>query len=81
MDSCDRDETGVSKSELIAMLEEEEPRKAISVVFGNKGDMEQDMTPTGMAHALGLVVSKDRKWQMLKTSATKGTGLDEAMEW
>ncbi|XP_053138735.1 ADP-ribosylation factor-like protein 1 [Hemicordylus capensis] len=81
VDSCDRDRTGISKSELVAMLEEEELKKAILVVFANKQDMEQAMTPTEMANELGLPALKDRKWQLFKTSATKGTGLDEAMEW
>lgn len=56
-------------------------RKAILVVFANKQDMEQAMTPSEMANSLGLPALKDRKWQIFKTSATKGTGLDEAMEW
>uniref|UniRef100_A0A8C5NUH5 ADP-ribosylation factor-like protein 1 n=1 Tax=Jaculus jaculus TaxID=51337 RepID=A0A8C5NUH5_JACJA len=68
VDSCDRDRIRISKSELVAMLEEEELRKAIPVVFH-------------MANALGLPALKDIKWQIFKTSATKGTGLDEAMEW
>ncbi|MGH0117210.1 UNVERIFIED_CONTAM: hypothetical protein FKN15_046131 [Acipenser sinensis] len=81
VDSCDRDRMGISKSELVAMLEEEELKKAILVVFANKQDMEQAMTPTEVANSLGLPALKDRKWQIFKTSATKGTGLDEAMEW
>lgn len=43
--------------------------------------MEQAMTPTEVASALGLPALKDRKWQIFKTSATKGTGLEEAMDW
>ncbi|XP_011788715.1 ADP-ribosylation factor-like protein 1 [Piliocolobus tephrosceles] len=81
VDSCDRDRIGISKSELVAMLEEEELRKAILVVFANKQDMEQAMSSSEMANSLGLPALKDRKWQIFKTSATKGTGLDEAMEW
>lgn len=50
-------------------------------MFANKQDMEQAMTPTEVANSLGLPALKDRKWQIFKTSATKGTGLDEAMEW
>ncbi|NXT38947.1 ARL1 protein, partial [Pelecanoides urinatrix] len=46
VDSCDRDRIATSKSELVAMLEEEELKKAILVVFANKQDMEQAMTPT-----------------------------------
>lgn len=51
------------------------------MVFANKQDMDQAMTPTEVANSLGLPALKDRKWQIFKTSATKGTGLDEAMEW
>lgn len=63
------------------LVQEEELKKAILVVFANKQDMDQAMTPTEVANALGLPALKDRKWQIFKTSATKGTGLDEAMEW
>lgn len=62
-------------------LQEEELKKAILVVFANKQDMEQAMTPAEVANSLGLPALKDRKWQIFKTSATKGTGLDESMEW
>ncbi|XP_078077222.1 ADP-ribosylation factor-like protein 1 [Mustelus asterias] len=81
VDSCDKDRMGISKSELVAMLEEEELKKAVLVVFANKQDMEQAMSPTEVANALGLPAMKDRKWQIFKTSATKNIGLDEAMDW
>ena len=63
------------------LIQEEELKKAILVVFANKQDMDMAMTPTEVANSLGLPALKDRKWQIFKTSATKGTGLDEAMEW
>lgn len=66
---------------VLCFLQEEELKKAILVVFANKQDMEQAMTPTEVANALGLPALKDRKWQIFKTSATKGIGLEEAMEW
>jgi len=39
------------------------------------------MTVTEVANALGLSAIKNRKYQIFKTSAIKGDGLDEAMEW
>ena len=72
---------GLTFRGLWCVPQEEELKKAILVVFANKQDMEQAMTPTEVANALGLPCLKDRKWQIFKTSATKGTGLDEAMEW
>ncbi|XP_033279599.1 ADP-ribosylation factor-like protein 1 [Orcinus orca] len=58
-DSCDREQIDISKSDLVAMLEEEELRRAILVVFANKQDMEQAMTPSAMANSLGLPALKD----------------------
>lgn len=66
---------------LCPLSQEEELKKAILVVFANKQDMDQAMTPTEVANALGLPALKDRKWQIFKTSALKGVGLEDAMEW
>lgn len=81
VDSMDRDRIGISKQELIAMLEEDELKKAILVVFANKQDMEGAMSASEVSNALGLSALKSRTWSIFKTSATKGEGLDEAMEW
>lgn len=81
VDSMDRDRIGISKQELISMLEEEELKKAVLVVFANKQDIEGAMSVTEVANALGLSSLKNRKYQIFKTSAIKGEGLDEAMEW
>jgi ADP-ribosylation factor-like protein 1 len=50
-------------------------------VFANKQDIEGAMTASEVANSLGLPSLKNRKYQIFKTSAVKGTGLDEAMEW
>lgn len=63
------------------MLEEEELRKAILVVFANKHGMGQAMTPSEMANSIGLPALKDRERQIFKTSAIKDPDLDEAMKW
>lgn len=39
------------------------------------------MTPSEVANALGLTSITTHKYQIFKTSAIKGTGLEEAMEW
>ena len=61
--------------------QEDELKKAILVVFANKQDIEGAMTVSEVANALGLTNIKAQKYQIFKTSAIKGTGLDEAMEW
>ncbi|RNA21716.1 ADP-ribosylation factor 1 [Brachionus plicatilis] len=81
VDSMDRDRIGISKTELFAMLEEDELKNAVLCVFANKQDIEGAMTAAEVANSLGLPSLKNRKYQIFKTSAIKGTGLDEAMEW
>ena len=81
MDSSDKDRIGISKQELVSMLEEEELKKAILVVLANKQDLETAMSVTEVHQALGLDALKNRTFQIFKTSAVKGDGLDEAMEW
>ncbi|CAN7938635.1 unnamed protein product, partial [Ixodes hexagonus] len=81
VDSADRDRIGISKEELVSMLEEEELKKAILVVLANKQDLEEAMTVSEIHTALGLDALKSRTFQIFKTSALKGNGLDEAMEW
>lgn len=67
--------------EKICIKKEEELKNAVLCVFANKQDMEGAMTVSEVANALGLPSLKNRKYQIFKTSAIKGTGLDEAMEW
>ena len=81
VDSMDRDRIGISKHELISMLEEEELKNAVLCVFANKQDLEGCMTVSDVANALGLTALKNRKYQIFKTSAIKGTGLNEGMDW
>lgn len=81
VDSMDRERMGISKQELFSMLEEDELKKAVLVIFANKQDIEGAMTPSEVANALGLTSITTHKYQIFKTSAIKGTGLEEAMEW
>ncbi|KAL1403305.1 hypothetical protein pipiens_019430, partial [Culex pipiens pipiens] len=60
---------------------EDELASAILVVLANKQDMEGCMSVTEVHQALGLEALKNRTFQIFKTSATKGEGLDQAMDW
>ncbi len=46
VDSADRDRMGISKQELVSMLEEEELKGAVLVVLANKQDIEGAMSVT-----------------------------------
>jgi ADP-ribosylation factor-like protein 1 len=43
--------------------------------------MDGSMSATEVSTALGLSALKSRTWSIFKTSALKGEGLEEAMEW
>ncbi|CAB3373711.1 Hypothetical predicted protein [Cloeon dipterum] len=72
VDSADRDRIGISKDELVYMLEEEELKGAVLVVLANKQDMEGALSVAEVHQALGLDALKNRTFQIFKTSATKG---------
>lgn len=61
--------------------QEEELKKCLLAVLANKQDLETAMSVTEVHEALGLSALKNRTFQIFKTSATKGEGLDECMEW
>lgn len=61
--------------------QEGELKDAILVVLANKQDMENALSIAEVHRELGLDALKNRTFQIFKTSAIKGDGLDEAMEW
>lgn len=81
VDSADRDRIGISKDELLYMLREDELQNAILVVLANKQDMPGCLSVAEVHQALGLDALKNRTFQIFKTSAKKGEGLDPAMDW
>ena len=64
-----------------ARVQEEELKKAVLLVFANKQDLPGACTETEVSKLLGLSALKNRTWTIFKTSAKKGEGLTEAMDW
>lgn len=56
-------------------------QNAILVVLANKQDMPGCLSVAEVHQALGLDALKNRTFQIFKTSAKKGEGLDQAMDW
>jgi len=81
VDSTDVDRLEISKQELHSMLEEEELKDTLLCVFANKQDMEGALDEAAISEALGLSQLKGRTWTIFKTSATKGVGLVEGLDW
>lgn len=81
VDSCDTERLGIAKQELMAMLEEEELKDAILLVFANKQDSKGAQNAQQISESLGLSGIKNRQWSIQETSALRGAGLFEGFDW
>ncbi|PFH37799.1 putative ADP-ribosylation factor family protein 1 [Besnoitia besnoiti] len=81
VDSADRERISDAKHELLLMLEEEELRGVALAVLANKQDLPNAMTEGEVSAALGLPSLRDRPWTIMRASAVKGDGLQQAMDW
>ena len=81
VDSCDVERLGIAKQELMAMLQEEELKDAILLVFANKQDSRGALNAEQVSDALGLPDIKNRQWSIQETSALRGAGLFEGFDW
>jgi ADP-ribosylation factor-like protein 1 len=50
-------------------------------VFANKQDLPTALTLAEISNLLGLSNIKNRQWAIFKSSATKGFGLEEGLDW
>ena len=81
VDSNDRDRVGEARDELQRMLNEDELRDAILLVFANKQDLTNAMNAAEITDKLGLQSLRQRNWYIQATCATTGEGLYDGLEW
>ncbi|OQE41407.1 hypothetical protein PENCOP_c005G06886 [Penicillium coprophilum] len=81
VDSNDRDRIVEAREELQRMLNEDELRDAMLLVFANKQDLPNAMSPAEITQQLGLQSLTRRAWFIQSTCATTGDGLYEGLEW
>lgn len=70
-----------AKEELHRMLAEDELRDAVLLVFCNKQDLPNALSVQEVTNRLGLNQLRSRQWFIQGTSATKGEGLYEGLDW
>lgn len=63
------------------MLNEEELKDALLLVFANKQDLPKAMNAAELTDKLGLHSLRQRQWYIQSTCATSGDGLYEGLEW
>ncbi|KAK1592083.1 hypothetical protein Q3G72_019212 [Acer saccharum] len=81
VDSNDRDRVVEARDELHRMLNEDELREAVLLVFANKQDLPNAMNAAEITDKLGLHSLRQRHWYIQSTCATSGEGLYEGLEW
>lgn len=73
VDSNDRDRVSEARDELQRMLNEDELRDALLLVFANKQDLPNAMNAAEITDKLGLHSLRNRHWYIQTTCATSGT--------
>merc|ERR1712113_303602 len=81
VDSNDRDRIEDAREELAKMLQEDEMRDAVLLVFANKQDLPNAMTAAEVTDKLGLHDLRNRQWFIQSAGATTGDGLYEGLDW
>nr|XP_058965102.1 uncharacterized protein LOC131791738 [Pocillopora verrucosa] len=81
VDSNDRERVGEAREELSRMLNEDELRDAILLVFANKQDLPNAMNAAEITDKIGLHNLRNRTWYIQATCATSGDGLYEGLDW
>merc|ERR1712057_118689 len=81
VDSNDRDRIHETKDELHKMLNEDDLRDAVLLVFANKQDLPNAMNAAEITDKLGLHSLRQRNWYIQSTCATTGDGLYEGLDW
>jgi len=81
VDSNDRERINEAADELAKMLQEDELRESVLLVFANKQDLPNAMSPAEVTEKLGLGKLRNKRWYIQATRANQGQGLYEGLDW
>jgi len=81
VDSNDRERVEQAREELNRMLQEDELKDAVVLVFANKQDLPNAYSAAELTEKLGLTQMQGRQWYIQCTCATTGDGLYEGLDW
>jgi len=81
VDSSDKARIDLAAEELHRMLNEEELKDVVVLVFANKQDLDGCMLVSEVTQRLGLNNVKGRSWYVQGSSAINGNGLYNGLEW
>ncbi|KAF9314624.1 hypothetical protein BG000_007949 [Podila horticola] len=81
VDSNDRERAQEAREELMHILQDDELRDAVLLVFANKQDLPNAMNAAELTDKLALNSLRQRHWYIQATCATSGDGLYEGLDW
>jgi len=81
IDSSDRARISIIKDELFRLLGHEDLQHSVILVFANKQDIKDAMTPAEITDALSLHSIKDHDWHIQACCALSGEGLYDGLGW
>ncbi|KAK7278377.1 hypothetical protein RJT34_23405 [Clitoria ternatea] len=81
IDSSDRARISIMKDELFRLLGHEDLQHSVILVFANKQDIKDAMTPAEITDALSLHSIKDHDWHIQACCALSGEGLYDGLGW
>ncbi|KAG1833444.1 ADP-ribosylation factor family-domain-containing protein [Suillus variegatus] len=81
VDSSDRDRISEAKEELHMLMNNDQLRDSLLLVFANKQDMPGAMSAGELTDKLELRMLGRRTWYIQSTCATSGDGLYEGLDW
>ncbi|CDZ98596.1 gtp-binding protein [Phaffia rhodozyma] len=81
VDSGDRFRLEDCKKELATLLVEERLAGATLLIFANKQDVSNALTPAEIKEALDLPSIKSHRWRIQPCSAVTGENLVEGLDW
>ncbi|KAF8214247.1 ADP-ribosylation factor family-domain-containing protein [Mycena galopus ATCC 62051] len=81
VDCNDQERISEAREQLQEMLNDDELRDALLLIFANKQDLPNAMSAAEITDKLGLHGLKQRTWYLQATCAKSGDGLYEGLEW
>jgi len=81
VDSIDKGRLNEARENLHRLLNEDQLRDCIALVFANKQDLPGAISAAEITDKLGLHSLRNRPWYVQSTCATTGDGLYEGLDW
>mmetsp|Transcript_6923 Transcript_6923/g.19138 ORF Transcript_6923/g.19138 Transcript_6923/m.19138 type:complete len:192 (-) Transcript_6923:69-644(-) len=81
VDSLDKQRIDHAREEFKTIIEDPLMRNSAILVFANKQDMPNCLSPAEVCESLGLPQLRGRKWHVQSSVAIKGEGLYEGLDW